>query len=290
MKKINSVLSLLLFITSSVCAFDWPQEKIIESDEFYSYFGQLRGGTISNSLIFTDTSTVKACDDGYLTLLIEDYDDISNYFPSTLGNAALISHSDNLMTIYGNLDSEGLAEDIFETTEIKQGTKLGESGNSAWQQGRSSLEFQVVDTSQNIAINPRHLMPRVGKELPLSLLEVKIQNTKTGRFYSLPENNQIPSGTYKVYKKRQNIATPYKTRVALNGTTADLISYEELRQTEGTLSVKGKKNYIKSQIYPNNEQILMGEVSITTGKNTLTLTAIDMLGKEYIGNYIITVW
>ena len=55
MKKIFIFcLQILSFYTF---AFEWPQEEKILSDSFYSYFGQLRGNTISSSLIFTNPLT-----------------------------------------------------------------------------------------------------------------------------------------------------------------------------------------------------------------------------------------
>lgn len=288
-KSLLAILISSLFFTN-LFSFGWPQEQIVESDSFYSYFGQLRGNTISNSLIFADPSEVKACEDGYLTLFIKDQNDDSDFFPSTLGNAVLISHSDSLMTIYANLDEESISNQIYDTTQISEGTVLGLPGTSAWQQGRSSLEFQVVDTEKNISINPRLLMPRVGKELALSVSEVKIQNVKNGRIYSLPETQSLSSGTYRVFRKRQTVSSPFKTALSLNGTVVDSISFDLLRLTEGLISATGKKNYIKSQIYPNETLNLVGEVSLPPGKNTLKLTAIDILGKQYSQSFTITVW
>ena len=192
MKKKSVATSFLFFLTFTAFSFNWPQEQIVESDAFYSYFAQLRGNTISNSLIFAETSEIKACEDGFLTVYITEHSDDSDFFPSTLGNAAVISHEDNLITVYANLDSESLTEEHFQVNEISSGGSLGYSGNSAWQQGRSALEFQVFDITKNISINPRLLMPRIGKELPLSISEVKLQNAKNGKFYSLPENSSIP--------------------------------------------------------------------------------------------------
>lgn len=51
MKKITAFI-FITFAIFSAHSFDWPQEEVIQSDQFYSYFGQLRGDTISNSLIF----------------------------------------------------------------------------------------------------------------------------------------------------------------------------------------------------------------------------------------------
>ena len=55
------LLAAALFIAGQAAAFDWPQTEI-ESASFYSYFGQLRGGTISSSLVFTESADIKAAD------------------------------------------------------------------------------------------------------------------------------------------------------------------------------------------------------------------------------------
>lgn len=278
----------ILLISSIAFSFDWPQEKVVQSDQFYSYFGQLRGETISNSLIFSEISDVKAADDGYLTVIINEYSDHTDFFPSTLGNAVILSHTDNLLTVYGNIDSESILKEAFYENSIKCGETFGTSGNSAWQQGHSSLEFQVIDTKNNTSINPRLLMPRVGKELPLYYNEIYLQG-KNGRQYNVMNQNILPSGIYKVYKKRQAVAVPYRTRVAINGTVVDQISYDLLRQDDNQICVSGRKNYSKSILYPNNDLQLLGEATLTPGKNALQLTITDILGKEVNATYLLTI-
>ncbi|MEE1213113.1 MAG: M23 family metallopeptidase [Treponema sp.] len=278
----------ILLISSIAFCFDWPQEKVVQSDQFYSYFGQLRGETISNSLIFSEISDVKAADDGYLTVIISEYSDHTDFFPSTLGNAVILSHTDNLLTVYGNIDSESILKEAFNENSIKCGETFGTSGNSAWQQGHSSLEFQVIDTKNNTSINPRLLMPRVGKELPLYYNEIYLQG-KNGRQYNVTNQNILPSGIYKVYKKRQAVAVPYRTRVAINGTVVDQISYDLLRQDDNQICVSGRKNYSKSILYPNNDLQLLGEATLTPGKNALQLTITDILGKEVNATYLLTI-
>ena len=215
MKKTAIICAAIVAAYTAANAFEWPQEQQIQSDSFYSYFGQLRGDTISNSLIFSDPSEIKAADNGCLTVIIKEYNDDTDFFPSTLGNAVIIAHSDNLMTVYGNIDAESLPENLSETKEITTGTPLGISGNSAWQQGHSSLEFQVIDTKNNTAINPRILMPRIGKELPLYPSGIVLQN-RNGRTFKIAEQNVIPAGFYRVYQKRQAVAVPYKTHISVN--------------------------------------------------------------------------
>lgn len=284
MKKIFIFcLQILSFYTF---AFEWPQEEKILSDSFYSYFGQLRGNTISSSLIFANPSEIKASEEGDITIIIEEHNDDSDFFPSTLGNAVIVEHKDNILTVYGNIDANYISDEIYENPKVTAGTKFGTSGNSGWQQGHSSLEFQVIDAKNKTFINPRSLMPRIGNELRLSITDVVLQN-KNGKKYTLPLTYPIPTGLYKIYKKRQNIAIPYKTNLLLNGTVVDTISYDLLRQIEGKICVSGKSNYSKEILYPNEDLQLIGETAITHGKNTITIRLSDILGKEVIANYIV---
>lgn len=288
MKKLYSLL-IVSFISSAIFAFDWPQEKIVQADQFYSYFGQLRGDTISNSLIFSEPSEIKAADDGKIVIFLSDYDEATDFFPSTLGNAVIIAHQDKILTVYANIDSESVNKEIFTADSVQTGFKLGMSGNSAWQQGKSSLEFQVIDTKDNTSINPRLLMPRIGKELPLYYNEIYLQD-KNGRNFNIQAQNVLPKGIYKIYKKRQSTAVPYRTRVAINGATEDNLSYDLLRQDDGQICVSGKKNYPKNILYPNNDLMLLGEANLPKGKIALQLTLFDILGKETPATYLLSVY
>jgi murein DD-endopeptidase MepM/ murein hydrolase activator NlpD len=282
------LIPLLLFTTFRLAAFDWPQDEIM-SDSFYSYFGQLRGGTISTSLIFADTSDVKSADDGKVIAVISEYDDDSCFFPSSLGNAVVVAHNDNLLTVYGNIDGESLSKTIYTSNTVKTGTVFGASGNSGWQQGRSSLEFQVIDTKNDTAINPRVLMPRIGEELPLTLTGITLEN-KAGVRYDLLVQRTIPSGQYRVYRQRQTVAIPYKSRVTINGIIVDTITYDQLIREGNTVCAAGRRYYAKEILYPDDRMQLLGEIVLTPGKNTLGMTLTDILGKETTSAYSLTIY
>ena len=164
LSKIPAAFAIIFLLSSALCsyAFDWPQDAVL-SDSFYSYFGQRRGNAVSSSLIFSEYSQVKASGDGKIAVIILEHDSDMGWFDSSLGNAVIINHDDKLMTVYGNLDGEEFAIDPGNVTEASAGMPLGTSGNSGWQQGKSCLEFQVIDLEQNAAVNPRLLMPHIGK-------------------------------------------------------------------------------------------------------------------------------
>jgi len=275
MKKIIAAFAALLTF-SLLFAFDWPQNEIL-SDSFYSYFGQYRGGTIGNSLVFSESKEVKAADDGHVLAVISEHDE-DELFESTLGNALILEHKDDLITVYANLDAENL-NTLFNMRSVTTGTSFGETGTSSWQEGEGCLEFQVLDTKNKTYVNPRILMPRIGKELPLSIKNVTAVNRK-GNIYDLGIQKSLSSGVYMLYRERQEIAMPYKSTVYINGAVAESLTYDTLAEKNGKISVSGKKNYPVNVIYPDQERQFLGEVTLAKGKTQIMIVLADILGKE----------
>lgn len=277
MKNRAIIATTLFFCAASIFAFDWPQNAI-QSDSFYSYFGQLRGGTVNTSLIFTDSEEIKSVDDGNVIAVISEHSEESELFESTLGNALIVAHKDNLQTIYANLDREN-QQRRYALHSVKTGTYFGVCGNTGWQQGQANLEFQVVDTKNKAFINPRILMPRIGKELELTVQNVTAINKK-GNEYILGINKRFSSGTYYLYRRRQEIAMPYRTTIFINGAEVETISYDILTERNGKLCTNGNKNYPVALLYPDSNRQLLAEISLPKGHNAISIIVTDILGKE----------
>jgi len=278
----------LLLAGSVVYAFDWPQNETL-SDSFFSYFGQLRGGTIETSLIFKDSSDVKAADKGTVIATIREHGNDFGWFESTLGNAVIIAHANQLVTVYANLDEETIPANVNSVTPVIAGTPLGTSGNSGWQEGRSCLEFQVLDTKNHSAINPRILMPRTGEELPLSLGELSLTD-RNGKTSYLSVEHTLASGQYSLYRARQSVAVPYHTTVSINGAVVESISYDMLKADSGYLCVSGNKYYSKEVLYPDGRRQLLGQIQLTKGRNTITVAISDILGDKETLSYKLDVF
>ncbi len=275
MKKLILTSAVLLAI-SALFAFDWPQNEIL-SDSFFSYFAQLRGGTIGTSLVFSDSKEVKSADEGRVLAVLSEHDE-DELFESTLGNAVILCHKNDLITVYGNLDSENLPK-LYEFRDIPSGTSFGTTGSSSWQEGEGCLEFQVLDTKNHTYVNPRILMPRIGKELQLTIKDV-VAISKKGTSYDLATVKTMPSGVYTLYRARQETAMPYKTMIYVNGAIAESLSYDTLTEKDGKIAVSGKKNYDVRILYPNDEQQFLGEITLPKGKTQIIVVVQDILGKE----------
>lgn len=286
MKK--TLISTLLILTGlSAFCFDWPQAEVTK-DSFNSYFGQNRGGTLSTSVIFSEPEEVKAAENGYITVILTENSDDSEFFPSTLGTAVILAHNDELISVYGNLDAETLTIKNEKEHTLDGGAIIASSGNSGYQENNSNLEFKIIDAKNKSAINPNVLMPRAEEELPLSLSGIIIVN-KNNDYYDINTYKTYSSGLYKIYFKRNPIAAPYKTTVSINGVLVDQLSYDMITQENNKLCIIGKKKYTASDVFPNNDLQLLGEAMFTPGKATLGLTISDMLGNVKQLNYNINI-
>ena len=286
MKKII-ILSVALLITISLFSFDWPQANV-SKNSFNSYFGQNRGGILSTSVIFSEPEEVKAAEDGYITAILTENNDDCDFFPSTLGTAVILAHNDELISVYGNLDAETLTLKNEDEHNIDAGATIASSGNSGYQNNKGNLEFKIIDSKNKTAINPIVLMPRSSEEIPLTLTGIIIVN-KNNDYYDINTYKTYSSGLYKVYFKRNPIATPYKTSVSINGVIVDQLSYDMIAQENNKLCIIGKKKYTDADIFPNDELQLLGEVMFTPGRATLGLSISDILGNVKQLNYNIVI-
>lgn len=287
MKKSFLILIQFLTFTFSIFSFDWPQKEIA-SDSFFTYFGQFRGGLLSPSLVFTGTQEINAASSGYVTLVLSEHDEETQMFESTLGNALFVSHKNELLTVYGNLSSENI-ENLYELKEVNEGDFISVAGISGWQEGSGLLEFQVVDCISKSFVNPRVLFPRFGNEQAINFSTVYAVD-KNGKTYNLNNQKYIPANSYLIYRDRQNQAMPYKTSILVNGAIESSVSYDSLVSKDGVLSTAGNKNYSSKIVYPDENKHLLGEISLSKGKNKITIVLTDLLGKENSKTFNIESW
>jgi hypothetical protein len=263
----------MLAAAAFLSAFDWPQENVTALS-FSSGFAQLRGNMLSGSLIFSIPAEVRAADQGVVLAVIREPDDGSEGFYSPLGNAVIIDHNDDLLTVYGNLQTVSL---IPETMTIGAGGGIGVSGSSGWQTGQTGLELQVVDEKNEHLINPLVLMPRFGDERPPRLLAMAASN-RQGETYRLADSSSFPAGVYILYHDFDQTALPYRVTVSLNGTDVETIAYDMMAERGGRLSVRGKKYYTQEEIYPDARRMMLSEVTLLPGRNTIRVGAFNRNG------------
>ena len=182
--------------------------------------------------------------------------------------------------------------DTLKTKEtfIEKGSTLGITGNTAYQTDQNNLEFQIIDTKNSTAINPKILMSRMESELKYYLSDISLVN-RNGQIFSLSTNRTFSSGLYKIYQKRNAVVMPAKTSVLFNGVVVDELSYNTVAQENGKICINGsKKKYTSDDIYPRDDLFLLGETMLTPGKITLGLMVTDSMGQTSTLNYNITIY
>ena len=300
MKKLAAFAGVLLiwtFSLASLSAVEWPVEDK-SPDSIISYFGQNIGGKISKSLIFTkppkqeqeEIQDVKAVKEGTILIVMSEFDDDSDFFPSALGTSVILAHDDELISVYANLDTSSALENTKNKASFGEGEIIGHTGNTGWQQNASTLEFQIIDVQKSTAINPVILLPRVEKEADYTFTGVILQN-KSGTFYDLRESKIFPAGNYKVYHTRNKTTIPYKLTCTINGVIEDEICFDTITIQNGKLYISGKeKRYNSDILFPDESLIFTGELTLTPGKSTLGITAETFLGKQKQLNYILSIY
>jgi len=276
---------LIVVIVLSLCfAFDWPQ-SVENTNIFSSFFGQPRGSAFINALIFENPAEVSAAEDGSVLIKLESGISDMGWFESTLGNAVILSHKNDMLTVYGNMDEITIQDDLeFVTQEMK----LGLSGTSGWQKGKNCLEFQVIDTKSKNVINPFILMPILSNKVDLSIKNpIAINNA--GKEVSITNYTKINSGVYRLYIKKQPQGMTYKTSVLVNGAVAENIVYDVLSKKDNRLAIKGKNLYTFEEIYPTEDRQLLAEVILSKGRNIITVSIEDFFGNTKSATYTVDV-
>lgn len=276
---------LLMICTLPVAAFDWPQEDVT-AESFSSVFGQLRGDVYSSSLIFTEPSNVSSIDGGTVLAVLGNNSSEMGWIHTPLGNAVILSHEDSLISVYGNLEEVNIDES---TVQVPKGRKIGTSGATGWHSGKNSLELQVIDTAQKTFINPRTLMPPLEEELSISLYGITAIG-RNGETLELRTRRSLSAGTYKLYRGREQAFFPHLTSVAVNGAEVEQITFDILTRSGRRLTVAGRKPYNSEETYPTTDKQFLAEITLSQGRNTVSVTVADINGREYTTTYTLEVW
>lgn len=289
MKKTLLLLTAFFAVSAFFCitpdtasAFEWPQQ-IPETNAFSDFFGENRGQTLNTSLVFSEPQTVSASESGTLIMKFDASNNEEGWFPSTLGNAVILSHDNGMITVYGNLDSITIDESA---KDVSQGAELGRSGQSGWNGSRKGLEFLVCDTKINTTINPLILMPEVFEPFSISIQNPVIYN-RNGIAQPVENGTRVPADIYRLYIAPQTQTMTYKTTVSVNGSTAETILYNILKPDNQELVFSGKSNYCVHDIFPDSTRQFIGEIILNGGQNLISITVTDLLGNEKTATFTV---
>ena len=131
-------------------------------------------------------------------------------------------------------------------------------------------------------------MPVIEKKDDLSIKNLVAINN-SGKSVPISNYQKINSGVYRLYIKKQPVGMTYKTSVLVNGAVAENIIYDVLTEKENRLAIKGKNLYSFEELYPDDENQLLAEVILSTGRNIITITVEDYFGNSKTATYTVDV-
>lgn len=291
-KTALSIFFLITFASYNLFSLEWPLDNFTFSMLFgdaYSKDGDFQAG-----LVLKGDDGVKAAEYGKKLISIEETNRL-NVFPSTLGNALVISHDKGLQTIYGGLKDAITITDA--SSQAETFSIIGTVGNTAW--GREKeLTFQVLDTQEKTLINPtRHLLPLLpfqDKLLP-TITGTILTNPENGQTYRLDATKTVKQGEYDIYTfafdsmlDSSEHFMPFEVSILINGKTTLSVQFYVLESLKGRLFLK-KTKISANKLYNTEGQIYLGRASLKRGFAEIVILATDISQNTTKASYDIQV-
>ena len=278
-KKTFSLFLLFLFACCTLFSLEWP----LDNFSFSMLFGDAysKDGNFQAGLVLKGDESVKAAEYGKKLISIEETSRL-NLFPSTLGNALIISHDKGLQTIYGGLKHP--IEITDSSSRAETFSVVGTVGNTAWGKG-VQLTFQVLDTQEKTLINPtRQLLPSIpfeDKILP-TITGTILVDPETRQTYRLDTTKTVKQGEYDIYAfafdsmlDKNEKFMPFNVSILINGKTTLDVQFYVLESVKGQLFLK-KTKISADKLYNSQGQIYLGRASFKRGFTEIVILATDI--------------
>lgn len=261
-------------------ALEWP----VVNPEIKSIFGQKSSYSIERGMILEGEAAVRTAGDGVLLTIISENENM-NGFPSTLGNAVLISHDDGLVSIYGNLES---TDRISGRIQIEKNTVISNTGETSWGNEENMCIFQIMDQKQEVFLNPLLLLPPKDDNRGPVIKNVFFESD-SGQTFQASNLRRLKSGNYKIYTLITDTypgnsveLAPFRISIIINGIESISVPFETLHEKAGILVPNVSPEYLDGSLPLYNDEgfIYAGNISLTRGKTEITVSARDFTGNE----------
>lgn len=296
-KKAFLFFALFMAAFLSAHALEWP----ISQPEILSLFGQRGENGIERGIIMEGGSTVRAAGDGIVLATIAENRNMTG-FPSTLGNAVLLAHSDGIVSVYGNLEN---TEPPAEKNHIETNAVIARTGKSAWQDGenesgedgRGVCIFQITDQKQNTLLNPLLLFPPKEDTIRPAISSVTLVS-EAGQAYNPASSRTIAAGSYRVYAavtdthgRNSPQLAPFRVSVIVNGMEASSVSFDTMSKRQNMLVPNALPQYFdgSAPVYSEDGSIYAGNISLSRGRAEITIAARDFAGNERTSSFMLQV-
>jgi hypothetical protein len=276
----------IVYISVVVCAvsflsFRWP----LDNPKITSTFGESRGDHFHDGIdIISSSRKIHPVLPGSLV-----YAWNKSLFPfdqySGSGNYKVLSHQDNLITIYLHLeDSEDVSPTYNDTDSV---ANFGNTGRSFG----NHLHFGIIDFKKHSAINPYKLLPELVDKKPpvigpyamrINDKMVTIRNKSKIRITQdwpmlVKIIDQINGG------ERLGI---YELKASFNGEPVCDSRFETIDSAKNGLTISGK-NF--DNLYDKDGYYKIEGFKYRSGLNTFTVTASDFSGNQTVDTFTIDI-
>lgn len=293
------VCGLVFALSNFLFAFDWPVDVTSSNgnSQIKTNFAENRGESFASGFVFSTSEDIKSSDDGTVLVHINPENNYYENFTSTLGNALIMAHKDNMISVYSGFEEistdclKGNVEKgaILGSLHKKQPVSEDEISTKVPVLPKKDFEFQIIDTKNTVVINPFLLLSKLEKTSPVFPGKIFVVNKK-GTEINLEERKSFASGIYSIYRENSVGRMPLKTSVFVNGEEVSAISFDTFLYKNSRICVSGKDYYPIEKIYPNTKRQFLGEIEISRGKNLITVVVTDSLGIERRISHTIEAW
>jgi hypothetical protein len=110
---------------------------------------------------------------------------------------------------------------------------------------------------------------------------------KRNENYRLLETPSFPTGVWTLYHDFDRTLLPNRTTVSVNGTEVETITYDMMVERTGKSAIRGKKYYTQKEIYLDERRMILAEVTLLRGMNTIRVIALNSNGVETSAVYVV---
>lgn len=274
MKK-KFLLVIIACFSISAFALEWPVAKPV----LYALFAQRNAETLNRGLILEKVDIVRASGDGVLLCTLSENSNMSG-FPGTLGNAVIIAHEDNLISVYGNMDS---LDRIKGKNDVENGTILGTAGSSAWGKPLHCI-FHVYDAERKNLLNPLMLLPALPDSKGPIIRNVAVTSA-SGQTAVLGSSKTLKQGKYRIFADivdtmdgSSTELAPFRISILVNGTETVFLPFDLIQENAGMLVLTSGTS--EKTLLEDSSRLFLGEIQLTRGRADISIIAQDFSGNE----------
>lgn len=281
MKRWGSFFLLVGGILSPLFLFsiEWPTEN----RTIRRFFGVNDGGRFFGGFEFTTEIPVYTIEAGEVLFFDNDSYTPIRGFPAPLKNWIAIEHQEELISIYGKLESSPERTSAL----IDKGTPLGipqKQGGT----GERLLYFSLYDRKNKQWVHPALLLPPYEDTKAPLIRQVQLVPREGTVPIILGRAKTCKQGIYQIYldvidtfdANPAVTSVPFTYQCFVNGIEHSRLQIDILYAKEGKLFMGKQKSLPVEQVYRKDGLVYLGDIQLTRGKVKIEFLVTDLVGNQ----------